>query len=165
VSIIYYLRSHTVTAVLAGLFIICAYFSSTTLSDIAIGQEKLKALKREVRMLRVQQNEVNRTLVAVNKTRTFVNHAKSLELERKLWNTYKVDIHEPTTLQEAEQILDQTANTKAYLFTPQRLHMSLLGMTGEKPPSAQPSRPSTAPEPTEANDILLQLKGAFLVKK
>ncbi len=95
----------------------------------------------------------------------FVDKARSLGLERERWAFYDVNIQEPITFPEVEKILAQTANSSSYYFKPLTLHVKTKiksdnGAKQKKPPSTSADSPET-----KEGDILLTLRGAFVVKQ
>lgn len=103
-----------------------------------------------------------RIMVKVN---NFINRAKSLGLEKERWAFYDINIEEPVSFSEAEKILSQTINSSAYYFKPVTLHVK----TKIEPDKnariyKSPSTSADSPE-TKKADILLTLRGAFLVKQ
>jgi len=100
-------------------------------------------------------------MVRVN---NFINHARSLGLEKHRWAWYDVNIEEPVSFPEAEKILMQTTNTSSYYFKPVTLHVTKKIESDKKAETKKPPSTSADSPETKKGDILLKLRGAFLVK-
>ncbi|MBW2108291.1 MAG: hypothetical protein JRI36_06465, partial [Deltaproteobacteria bacterium] len=114
---------------------------------------RLKGLKAEVNALEThrKQSALNRRRIDVAKD--FVDRARSLGLTRTQWHSYRVTIAEPVSFQEAEYILNQTANSPFYYFRPVQLHIK--EKTASESNNTATGRRASAPQ--EQGDLLLTL--------
>ena len=101
-------------------------------------------------------------MVRVNR---FINLARSLGLEKDKWAYYDVNIQEPVSFQEAEKILRQTTNSSSYYFKPATLHVTTKIEPDKKATQKKQSATSADSPETKEGDILLTLRGGFLVKQ
>lgn len=126
----------------------------------ALLKHRLEGLTAEVRALetRRQQAALNRQRVEL--AEDFVDRARSLGLTRDQWYSYRVNIDEPVSFQEAAYILNQTANSSSYYFNPVQLHIK------EKTAAESDNRSAArqVSPPQQQGDLLLTLKGEFVVK-
>jgi len=65
---------------------------------------------------------------------------------------------------KAEQILSQTLNTSAYFYKPMVLNMNTDITSYKKPGQDQPTRQSAESQSIDGQDVVVKLKGAFLVQ-
>jgi hypothetical protein len=159
------LRQHIISAGLAIFFFIAAHFFLTAYNIYILSQEKITVLNRQVQLLIKQQGELERKERIMVRVNRFINRAKSLGLVKDKWAYYDVNIQEPVSFQEAEKILQQTTNSSSYYFKPVTLHVKTKiepdkKATQKKPPSISADSPET-----KEGDILLTLRGGFLVKQ
>jgi hypothetical protein len=86
-------------------------------------------------------------------------------VERDRWAYYDVNIEEPVAFADAEQILGQTANSSSYYFKPIMLHVKAnIGPDAKAPPKRASAVSGDSPD-TKTGDVLLTLKGAFVVNR
>jgi len=92
------------------------------------------------------------------KINNFLHNAKSLGLEQNKWAVYNVDIEDAVTFSQMKTILKQCSNSNSHYFRPVSFHIKSLKATGnyEKVPGKTFEN--------ESGDILMTLKGAFVVK-
>ena len=82
-------------------------------------------------------------------------------LEENRWAVYDINIEEPVTFSEMEQILNQCANSSAYYFKPIIFHAKTMKkLDKEKMKKAI----SVNSEDAKQGDMLLTLKGVFYVR-
>ena len=116
-----------------------------------------------VQQLQRQKAELERkkrTLMKVNK---FMAEVRTLGLDKDDWTFYRVNVQEPVSFHDAQQILGQTTHSPGYYFKPNRLNMRTTQVT-----EADASEVSTEETPPTENwahgDILLKLSGAFVAR-
>ena len=159
------LRQHIISAVLVVFFFIAAHFFLKAYNTNILSQEKITILNRQVQLLINQQRELERKKRIMVRVNRFINRAQSLGLEKDKWAYYDVNIQEPVSFQDAEKILQQTTNSSSYYFKPVTLYVTTniepdKKATQKKPPSISADSPET-----KEGDILLTLRGGFLVKQ
>jgi hypothetical protein len=119
---------------------------------------------RELRLLSRQQKEMEGKARILAKTRSFVERAQALGLEKDRWDTYEVEIKEPVTFPEAREILSQTGSAGSYYFIPLYLHINTdLTQMKEVSGSGKTPQASDASGPKKG-DVFMDLKGTFLVR-
>ncbi len=119
----------------------------------------------QLKLLKQQQNEIRRKEKILYQVEDFVRNAKALGLEETRWSFYNVNIQEPVTFTEMEQILDQCANSSSYYFKPDLLHVRLVSDSDLKPEKTKASSSSSAESlDTKVPDIHLTLRGSFIVR-
>lgn len=157
-------RSYIATGILAILFLTSAYVFFTVFNNYSSDHQKLQALKGELRLIMIQQKELKRKKSILTHVANFVKRATSYGLEKDRWTYYDVEIEEPMTFHKAEQILSQTLNTSSYFYKPMALHMNTDVTSYKKPEQVQPSGQSADSKPIDGQDVVVKLKGAFLVQ-
>jgi len=145
--------------------VISAHFFLTAYNRYILNQEKLKVLTRQVRLLKQQQREVERKESIMVRVNNFINRARSLGLEKERWAFYDVNIEEPVSFPDAENILTQTANSSSYYFKPMTFHVKTEIESETKAKQKRPPSTSADSPETKKGDILLTLRGAFVVKQ
>ncbi len=116
-------------------------------------------------MARQQQSETKHKKQIFLQVKTFLEQAKSLKLEKENWSVYDINITGPVTFLELSQILNQCTNTTSFYFKPITFHVK----SAEKPEKdinkkIPPSKQTDSSE-TKTGDILLTLRGAFIVRE
>jgi hypothetical protein len=157
-------RSYIATGILAVLFLTSAYVFFTVFNDYSSDHKKLQTLKGELRLTMIQQKELKRKKRILTHVANFVKRATSYGLEKDRWTYYDVEIEEPMTFHKAEQILSQTLNTSSYFYKPMELHMNTDVTSYKKPGKDQPSVRSADSKSIDGQDVVVKLKGAFLVQ-
>ena len=159
------LRQYLISAGLAVFFFIAAHFFLKAYNSYILNEEKITALNRQVKFLFEQQRERERTERIMVRVNRFINRARSLGLEKDKWAYYDVNIQEPVSFQEAGKILQQTSNSSSYYFKPVILHVSTNIEPDKNTIQKKPSSISADSPETREGDILLTLRGGFLVKQ
>jgi len=158
-------KPHILSALLALLFLTSAYFFLTSYNTYILNQEKFKVLTGQVHLLRQQQREMERKERIMVKVNNFINRARSLGLEKNKWACYDVNIEEPITFPEVAKILNQTVNSSSYYFKPVTLHVKTKMESDKKATQNKPPSTSADSPETKKGDILLTLRGSFVVKQ
>lgn len=159
------LRQHIISAGLAVFFLIAAHFFLKAYNAYILNEEKITVLNRQVQSLFEQQRELERKERIMVRVNRFINRARSFGLEKDKWAFYDVNIQEPVSFQEAETILQQTTNSSTYYFKPVTLHVTTKIEPDKKTTQKKPSSNSADSPETKERDILLTLRGGFLVKQ
>ncbi|MEW6264223.1 MAG: hypothetical protein AB1641_14230 [Thermodesulfobacteriota bacterium] len=169
-------KPHYFSIVVAVLFIITAYLFTTAYQRHASNQQRAAAAAVQMRLLTLHEEEMTRRKQASARARRFVAKAKTVGLSQDKWAVYGVNIQESVTFAELELILKQTVNARAYYFKPITLQIKSKAAaklddrneSTAKPASAGPPSPpasaSASADKPDQGDLLLTLKGAFLVR-
>jgi len=135
-------------------------------SRYGVNQQKKATLTRQVRVLNQQQSDRARKERAIAKVNRFVNQAASLGLEKNRWAVYEVGIEESVNVPEIEQILKQCSNAASHYFKPISFHLKFLqDTTGQKGGAGEPIQVAAKASGIKRGDILLTLRGAFVVRQ
>ena len=147
--------------VLAIFFFIAAHFFLTTYNRYFINRKKAEVLTLQARLLKQQKNEAEHKKHGIFRANNFIDRANSLGLEENRWAVYDINIEEPVTFSEMEQILNQCANSSAYYFKPIIFYAKTVQeLDKEKMKKAI----SVKAQETKQRDMLLTLKGVFYVR-
>ena len=154
------------TGVLAVLFLLAGRSFLADYSRYGVNQEKKAALTRQVSVLKQQQSARVRKERVIAKVNRFVNQATSLGLEKNRWSVYEVSVEESVSVPEMEQILKQCSNAASHYFKPISFHLkSLRGTSGQKGGAGEPVQVAAGAAGIKRGDILLTLRGAFVVRQ
>jgi hypothetical protein len=153
-----------IAAALGICFLVAAHFFLTAHGRYALVQEKLGVSISHARLLKERQEELSRKKREVELVNRFVNRARSLGVERDNWAYYDVNIQEPVSFAEAEEILRQTANSSSYYFKPSKLHVKTKVESNSKGKLDKSAGTSADSPETKKGDILLILEGSFAVR-
>ena len=150
---------------LALFFSLSAYFFLTAHKRYALNQETLRATISQAQLLKAHQKELERKKGVLQRIHDFVHQARSAGVEKDKWAYYDVNIEEPVPFEEAEKILGQTANSSSYYFKPITLEVKTKIQPDAKAPSTTTAAASGDSSETKTGDILLNLKGSFVVNR
>lgn len=92
------------------------------------------------------------------KVNHFVKNAQLLGLVRNKWAVYHVDIQDSVTFTDMKNLLNQCTNGNSHYFKPISFHIKSTKAMGEK------EKESGMSSQNQKGDILMTLKGAFIVK-
>ena len=151
-------RSCIMTGLLVVLLLMIGRYFLTGYKAYVAHKEKKAVLVRQVRWLSQLQNQREKNLHSILRINNFVNNAKLLGLEQNKWAVYNVDIQDTVTFAELKTILKQCSNADFHYFRPVSLHIKSLKATGNK------DKTSERIFENETGDILMTLKGAFVIK-
>lgn len=157
-------RPYIIASAMAIVFCISAHFFLTTYREYALNQEKLRYSTIQPQALREYERKQEKQKRIYEQVSKFIDHAGSLGLEKDEWAYYRVNIEESVSFAEAERILRQTANSESYYFKPIMLHMKTRMESGDAITPSTPGPVAADSFDTEKGDLLLTLKGAFMVK-
>ena len=125
-------------------------------------------METRVRLLKQQKREAQRKWRILTRVNAFVDKAASLGLEGKKWANYDVNIQEPVTFFEMEQILNQCLNSSSYYFKAIALHANISHESdGHESDRKIVKKASTSADSRESKkgDMMLTLRGAFIVRQ
>lgn len=151
-------RSCIMTGLLVVLCLVTGLYFLTGYKAYVEHQEKKAVLVQKVRWLTQLQSNREQKLQSIMKINNFVNNAKLLGLEENKWAIYNVDIQDTVTFAEMKTILKQCSNTDSHYFSPVSFHIKSLKATGDM------DKTSGRTFENKTGDILMTLKGAFVVK-
>jgi hypothetical protein len=136
----------------AGCFFLSGY------QRYILKQDKKAALIRQAELLHHRQIDRKQKWQNILKVNGFVKGAESLGLVRKKWAVYHVDIQDSVTFTEMKKLLTQCTNGDSHYFKPISFHIkSIKTIDNKKEASGMKIQ-------NQKGDILMTLKGAFLVK-
>lgn len=151
-------RSCIMTGLLVVLCLMAGRYFLTGYKAYVAHKEKKAVLVRQVKWLSQLQSERKQNLHSIIRINNFINNAKLLGLEQNKWAVYNVDIQDTVTFAEMKTILKQCSNGDSHYFKPVSFHIKSLKATNDK------DKASGRIFENEAGDILMTLKGAFVVK-
>jgi hypothetical protein len=151
-------RSSIMTGLLVVLCLSVGYFFLSAYQRYVVDQDKKAVLIQKAEMFNHQRIDRERKwqdILAVNR---FVKSAQLLGLVRKKWAVYHVDIQDSVTFTDMKNLLTQCTNGESHYFKPVSFQIKSAKAIGakEKVPGITSQH--------QKGDILMTLKGAFLVK-
>jgi len=151
-------RSCIMTGLLVVLLLTAGRYFLNSYQGYVVHNDKKAVLVRNIRWLSQLQSERKQKLHSIIRINNFVNNAKLLGLEQNRWDVYNVDIENAVSFSQMKTILKQCSNSNSHYFRPISFHIKSLKATGnyEKVPGKIFEN--------ETGDILMTLKGAFVVK-
>lgn len=158
------IKQQITALVLAILFCVAAHFLLGEHREYVLNQQRLLQSTIKAESLTEYQGELAKMRFAWDRAGRFVEHARSLGLERNKWASYHVNIEEPVFFPEFAQILKQTANSESYYFKPATLHVKTNIESDVKTTKKNQGSVSSGPHKTKTGDVLLTLKGAFVIR-
>lgn len=133
----------------------------TTYNRYFINRKKAEVLTVQARLQKQQKNEAELKKNDIFRANNFIDRARSLGLEENRWAVYDINIEEPVTFSEMEQILNQCDNSSGYYFKPIIFYAKTVQeLDKEKMKKAI----SVNAKETKQRDMLLTLKGIFYVR-
>lgn len=151
-------RSCIMTGLLVVLCLVASRYFLTGYKVYAAHKGKKATLVQQVRWLSQLQSERKQKLHSILRINNFVNNAKLMGLEENKWAVYNVDIQDTVTFAEMKTILKQCSNGDSHYFKPESFHIKSLKVTGNT------DKTSERIFENKTGDILMTLKGAFVVK-
>jgi len=127
-------------------------------------EQKIDTLTCRLTALNQQKNELKRKTRILTRIRRFVEKAQQVGLEKSNWAVYDVNIEEPVSYAQLDQILGQCVNTGSFYFKPAYFHAALLSEKEKKTIARDSSSDSADSHFTIHSDLMLSLKGAFIIK-
>jgi len=157
-------RPHIIGAALAILLFVAVQCFTTAFNRHTRKERDLENLKGQVRLLEQNKREQTQKRQALAHVKAFIHRAKTLGLERHKWEHYDVNIEERVYFYEAMRILTQTANSESCYFNP--ISLNIKKVEGLDPTASGPPQASTGSgNDPQGEDLLLSLKGTFVVRK
>ncbi|MGD2029786.1 MAG: hypothetical protein PVG86_07580 [Desulfobacterales bacterium] len=158
-------RSCVMTGVLVVLVLIGGRFFLTGYKRYVVHQEKKAVLTRRANLLNQQQSEQKQKMHHMLRVNRFVNNAKLLGLEKRKWAVYHVDIQDTVTFTEMKRNLMQCTNSASRYFRPVSFHIKSLKATHMNKGIGNKNESSEVLSKNNTGDILMTLKGAFVVRE
>jgi len=151
-------RSCIMTGLLVVFLLMVGRYFLNSYQGYVVHKDKKAVLVRNIRWLSQLQSERKLKLHSIMRINNFVNNAKLLGLEQNRWDVYNVDIENAVSFSQMKTILKQCSNSNSHYFRPVSFHIKSLKATGnyEKVPGKIFEN--------EAGDILMRIKGEFVVK-
>ncbi len=157
-------KLYILTIIVAALFVATSYFFLGSLGRYRQLNARLRQSERELRVLVRQRQEAEKKSHILSKTKSFLEKAHALGLNKSRWDTYEVEKREAVTFSEVREILAQTGSSGPYYFIPVYLHMSRNPPGMKAPPGAEKGKQREDVTATKEGDLMLDLKGTFLVR-
>ncbi len=127
-------------------------------------EQKLDTLTCRLAIMDQQKKELERKTRILTRIRRFVEKAQQVGLEKSKWAFYDVNIEEPVSYTQLDQILGQCVNTESFYFKPAYFHAALLSEKDKQKISHDSSTDSADSHSTGRSDLMLSLKGTFIIK-
>ena len=113
-------------------------------------------IKREVRLITTQKNELILKKRLLKATNRFIKTADLMGLSPDRWTVYNINLQEAVGFDKADQILNQCVNSKVAFFQPISLQIKI--------PQKQ-TRANKTTEPDVKADLTLSVQGKFLARQ
>ena len=146
------------SGLLVALCLPAGYFFLSGYQRYTLNQDRKAALIRRAELLHHQQIDRKQKWQNILKVNQFVKSAESLGLVRKKWAVYHVDIQDSVTFTEMKKLLTECTNGDSHYFKPISFHIKSIKANANKKES------SSMKIQNQKGDIIMTLKGAFLVK-
>ena len=151
-------------AALAILLFVAVQFFINAFNEHSRKERDLEDLDCQVRWFEENRREQAQKRRAMAQVKGFIRRARAFGLERHHWEHYDVNIEERLYFHEAKRILTQTANSESCYFHPISLNIKKI-----KDPattnSGQAGTIANSGKDKQQGDLLLSLKGTFVVKQ
>ncbi len=160
-----FLSDYRLTVVVAVFLLVAAGLFFNAFYRTRALQQKAQALSAQVGFLQQQEKQVVKGRDRLLLLRDFHAGAAAAGLQPEEWSLYDVQIQRTATFEQLEQILNQCAHGPQYYFKPQALKIQRIPPDGstQKLAGDYPQQ-MLAADALQQKDILLSLKGAFVVK-
>lgn len=159
-----FFKPHGIALVLALAFVVAAYFALLAYGRYANQWAEVERTQARVQQLQRQKAELERKKRTLLKVNQFMGEVRALGLAKKDWTFYNVNIEEPATFYEIQQIIGQTTHATGYYFKALGLNIRTTLETDTDSEGALVSEPVPVAEGREQGDLLLKLKGAFIAR-
>jgi len=147
------------------LLFVASYFFVSVCNEYRQIYAKLQAEKAELQLLRKQKQDMEQKQTIVKRINRFIDDASAVGLHHDRWTYYTVHIEEPLTFPAVERILMQTANAPSYFFKPDTISLTTDLASYNVAMRKSTPRQAATTQTIEQGDVVVKLKGAFLVKK
>ena len=158
-------RSCLMTGLLVVLLLIGGRFFLTGYKRYVVNQDKKSVLTRRANLLNQQQSDRKQKMHNILRVSRFVNNAKLLGLEKRRWAVYNVDIQDAVTFTEMKKNLMQCSNSASRYFRPVSFHIKSLKANHNNTGIGNKNETSEMLFKNKTGDILMTLKGAFVVRE
>ncbi len=151
-------RSSMMTGLLVVLCLLAGSFFLSGYQRYVVNRDKKEALIRKTELLNHRRTNREQKWQNISRVNHFVKQAQLLGLVRKKWSVYHVDVEDSVTFTQLKKLLVQCTNDDSHYFKPISFHIkSIKAIDNKKKQSVKTSQ-------NHKGDILMTLKGAFLVK-
>lgn len=151
-------RSSMMTGLLVVLCLLVGSFFLSGYQRYAVNLDKKAALIQKTELLNHRRTNREQKWQNISRVNHFVKQAQLLGLVRKKWSVYHVDVEDSVTFTQMKKLLVQCTNDDAHYFKPISFHIkSIKAIENKKKQSVMTSQ-------NHKGDILMTLKGAFVVK-
>ena len=151
-------RSCIMTGLLVVLCLMVGRYFLTSYKAYSANKDKKAILVQKVGWLGQLKSDKEQQVKSILRINNFVNHAKLLGLDQNKWEVYNVEIEDTVTFSQMKTILKQCSNANSHYFKPVSFHIKSLKAT------VNDETASGKTFENETGDILMKLKGAFVVK-
>ena len=141
-----------------------AQFFTSAFNRYTQNERNLENLDCQIRLLKQNKREQAKKRRTLAYVKQFIHRAKVFGLERNKWEHYDVNIEEMLYFHEARRILTQTANSESCYFNPISLEIKKLEKQAPQI-SGQEKTSADKGKDLQHGDVLLNLKGTFVVRK
>ena len=120
--------------------------------------------------LRTRIAQLNKKNRIIDSADSFVQQAKRFGLTKNRWDRFQVNLSdEALTFEQFQTIIEQTANSAYYYFTPETLQARVIKKNSGVKPGDQALQPTYVEKNTdlkglEAFDLIVTLNGSFLIR-
>jgi hypothetical protein len=151
-------RSSVMTGLLVVLCLLAGSFFLSVYQRYVANFDKQEALIRKTELLNHRRTDREQKWQNILQVNHFVKNAQLLGLVRKKWSVYHVDVEDSVTFTEMKKLLIQCTNGDSHYFKPISFHIKSIKAIDNK------KRTSGMTSQNQKGDILMTLKGAFVVK-
>ena len=151
-------------AALAILLFVAVQFFISAFNEHAQKERDLEDLDCQVRWFEENRREQAQKRRALAQVKEFIHRARTFGLERHHWEHYDVNIEERLYFHEAKRILTQTATSGSCYFHPISLDIKKIKDPATMK-SGQAGTTANSGKDKQQGDLLLSLKGTFVVKQ
>jgi len=158
-------KPHRIALILTVAFVLATHFFLLAYGRYMGQRAEVAAMDTRVQQLKRQKLELERkkrTLMQVNR---FMAEVRTLGLDKKDWTFYNVNIEEPQSFYETQEILRQCGHSTGYYFKPLGLSLRTAGATDIDSEATASTVPPPVVEGQENGDVLLKLRGAFVARR
>ena len=144
-------------------FLVAAFFFLKVYNRYLVVQEKIEAKTVRLRLMADQKKEINNKRRIVRQANDFMTESSSYGLEKDRWATHEVSIEQPVYFSDLEQIINQCTSTTSYYFRPLSLHLKAGQEFEDETLEESDDHPTAQSPEIQDGDLLLTLKGQFIV--
>lgn len=163
------LKPHIISTITVIIFAVSGYCFLNAYTDYRTAKKNIHILKQQEQFFKFQISELTKKNRVITDADQFVKKAKQTGLVKERWDHFSVNLTDaPISFPEFKEILSQTANSKYYYFTPEKLEIKRSGSSNGIPNTtfiSQESPGTNADSHSGESDLKVTLKGLFLVRK